>query len=130
MTRSSAVIACVVAALAVLGAVAPSQTKPDIVGSWTGYAVSPGMRFELTAVFAKAETGYTGKLSDSTGTLADVPLRDIVFKDGKLAFEFDLTMGVETMLIKIDLALEGDTLKGYWLDVEGNSDVVELVRQK
>jgi len=106
------------------------QNKPAILGTWTGYAIAPGMRFELVAVFDKGEAGYTGKLSDASGALADAPLREIVFKDGTLTFEFDLLMGTDPMLIKIELALENETLKGHWFDVEGNSDVVELTLKK
>jgi hypothetical protein len=88
------------------------------------------MRFDLTVVFAKGEAGYTGKMSDASGTIVDTPLRDIVFKDGKVTFEFDLNMGVESILIKIELTLENETLKGFWYDLEGSSDVVELALKK
>ncbi len=128
MKRTFAALACALVALFVLGAGA--QKKPDIVGTWLGYANSPDMRFDLTVIFAKGETGYTGKMSDASGMLAEIPLREIVFKDGKVTFEFDLVMGVEAMLIKIELTLENEGLKGFWYDVNGNSDVVELTLQK
>jgi len=134
MKRSPLLIAAILA-LAVLAAAAapkaPEQPKkPDIIGTWTGYAIAPGMRVELVAVFDKGEAGYTGKLSDTSGALADTPLREIVFKDGTLTFEFDLFMGTDPMLIKIELVLENEALKGHWFDVEGNSDVVELTLKK
>ncbi len=128
MKRTFAALACALVALFVLGAGA--QKKPDIVGTWLGYANSPDMRFDLTVIFAKGETGYTGKMSDASGMLAEIPLREIVFKDGKVTFEFDLVMGVEAMLIKIELTLENEGLKGFWYDVNGSSDVVELTLQK
>jgi hypothetical protein len=56
--------------------------------------------------------------------------RQIVFKDGKLSFEFDLAMGVESQVIKIELTLENDVLKGAWFDAGGSSDVVELTLKK
>ncbi|HSA94567.1 MAG TPA: hypothetical protein VLJ16_00855 [Acidobacteriota bacterium] len=135
MKRSPLPLAAAILALAVLAAAAPQTApepakKPDILGTWVGYAVAPGMRFELVAVFDKGEAGYTGKLSDTTGTLADTPLRAIAFKDGKLTFEFDLLMGTDPQLIKIELVLENETLKGNWFDSEGNSDVVELMLKK
>lgn len=126
-------VVAVLAVLAVAAAAgqAPAPAKaPDVVGTWVGYANSPGMRFELTAVFDKGASGYAGKLSDASGTLAEIPLREIVFKDGKLTFEFDLTLGLEPMRIKIELALENEALKGFWFDAEGNSDVVELTLKK
>ena len=130
MKRSPLLVAAILA-LAVLAAAAAQKApeppkKPDIIGTWIGYAVAPGMRFELTAVFDKSEAGTTGKLSDSSGALADTPLREIVFKDGKLTFEFDLLLGTDPQLIKIELMLESGVLKGHWFDAEGNSDVVEL----
>jgi len=130
MKRSPLFVAAILA-LAVLAAAAAQKApeppkKPDIIGTWIGYAVAPGMRFELTAVFDKSEAGTTGKLSDSSGALADTPLREIVFKDGKLTFEFDLLLGTDPQLIKIELMLESGVLKGHWFDAEGNSDVVEL----
>lgn len=130
MKRNLAVLACAVVALSVLSAGARIPEDPDIVGTWIGYANSPDMRFNLTVVFAKGEAGYTGKMNDASGMLAEVPLRDIVFKDGKVTFEFDLVMGIEAMLIKIDLTLENETLKGFWYNLEGSSDVVELALKK
>ncbi len=102
MKRTPLLLAAAVMALAVLAVGAAGQKapeppkKPDIVGTWVGYAVAPGMRFELTAVFDKGAAGYTGKLSDVSGALAETPLREIVFKDGKLTFEFDLVLGMES----------------------------------
>jgi hypothetical protein len=136
MKRTPLCLAVAVMALAVLSAGAAGQKapeplkKPDIVGTWVGYAVAPGMRFELTAVFNKSEAGYAGKLSDVSGTLAETPLREIVFKDGKLTFQFDLVMGTDAMLIKIELTLENETLMGFWSNAEGSSDVVELSLKK
>jgi len=136
MKRTPVLLAVAVMALAVLSVGAAGQKapeppkKPDIAGTWVGYAIAPGMRFELTAVFDKGAAGYMGKLSDGSGALAETPLREIVFKDGKLTFEFDLYMGVDPMLIKIELVLADDLLKGAWFNVEGSSDVVELARKK
>lgn len=133
--KKSPILTATLLALAILAAAAapqapPQQKKPDILGTWTGYAIAPGMRFELVAVFDRGEAGYTGKLSDASGALADTPLREIVFKDGRLAFEFDLVLGTDPMLIKIELALENEMLRGHWFDAEGNSDVVELTLKK
>jgi hypothetical protein len=58
--------------------------------------------------------------------IPETALRQIVFKDGKLSFEFDLAMEV----IKIELTLENDVLTGAWFDSGGSSDVVELTLKK
>ena len=136
MKRTPQALAIALAALALLSIGAAVQKAPvapkapDIVGTWAGYAIAPGMRFELTAVFDKGEAGYTGRLSDASGMLSEAPLREIVGKDGKLTFEFDLVMDMNPMLIKIELALENETLKGFWSNAEGSSDVVELALKK
>jgi hypothetical protein len=131
MKRTLSSLACVALALAVLAGGVLAQKKPDIVGTWLGYALTgDGSRVELTVVFDKGEAGYTGKMTEATGMLPESPLRQIVFKDGKLAFEFDLVQGVESQLIKIEMTLENDVLKGAWFDAEGNSDVVELTLKK
>ena len=60
----------------------------------------------------------------------ETELREIVFKDNKLTFEFDLAQGMGAMLIKIELTLENETLKGVWFDPEGNSGAIELALKK
>ncbi|NTV80706.1 MAG: hypothetical protein HGA24_04700 [Candidatus Aminicenantes bacterium] len=131
MKRTLSSLACVVLALAVLAGGALAQKKPDIIGTWVGYAITgDGSRVEITAVFDKGEAGYTGKMTEATGMLPEMTFRQIVFKDNKLSFEFDLAMGVESQVIKIELTLENDILKGAWFDAEGSSDVVELTLKK
>ena len=108
-----------------------AQNKPDVVGTWIGYALGgDGNRIDITVVIEKGAAGYTGKLSDATGMVPESPLKEIVFKDGKLTFEFDLAMGAESMLIKIELTLDSETLKGAWFDPEGNSGIIELTPKK
>jgi hypothetical protein len=108
-----------------------AQKKPDVIGTWIGYALGgDGTRVDITVVIDKGEAGYTGKLSDATGMIPESPLRNIVFKDKKLTFEFDFAQGMESMLIKIELTLDSETLKGAWFDPEGNSDIVELALKK
>jgi hypothetical protein len=118
------------AALAVLILVGGvfAQKKPEVIGTWIGFAVGEGNRVDLTVVIDKGEAGYTGKISDATGMVPESPLKNIVFKDGRLAFEFD--MASESMLIKIELTLDSETLKGAWFDPEGNSDIIELTLKK
>ena len=130
MKRSLTVAVIGLLALAALVPAAQTPKKPDILGTWVGYALSPDTRFELTVVFDKAGTGYAGKLSDASGAIAETPLREILFKDDKLTFEFDLDLGGQIMLIKIALTLENEALKGFWFDAEGNSDVIELALKK
>lgn len=129
MKRTPLVTVISVLALA-LTLSAQTAKKPDIAGTWTGFAMADGARLDITFVFAKSETGYTGKLSDASGMVPESPLREIVFKDGKVGCEFDLDMGGTATLIRFELALENDVLKGLWFDPDGNSDTIELTLQK
>jgi hypothetical protein len=131
MKRAVPVIAVLLAVAALAPVLAGQATrKPDILGTWTGYAVAPGMRFELTVVFGRTDAGYSGVLSDADGMIAETPLREIVLKDGRLTCAFDLDMGGDVQFIKLELTLDGETLKGNWFDAEGNSDVIELTLKK
>lgn len=132
MKKALIILAITVLALAFLAGGLLAQKKPGFLGAWTGYAiVGDGSRVDINVSFDKDETGYTGKLAEASGMIPESPLKNIVFKDGKLAFEFDLLAdGGGSQLIKIELALDNETLKGRWIDVEGNSDIVELTLKK
>ncbi|OGD27673.1 MAG: hypothetical protein A2V57_01130 [Candidatus Aminicenantes bacterium RBG_19FT_COMBO_65_30] len=131
MKKTLLILVATALALLILGAGLFAQKKPDVIGTWIGYAVvGDGSRVDITLVIDKGEAGYTGKLSDTTGMVPESPLKEIVFKDGKLTFEIDLAQGMESQLIKIELTLENETLNGAWFDPEGNSDVIELTLKK
>lgn len=124
----------ILAALAVLAGTAFSQApkKADIAGTWFGTAVvdDGGSQVEITVVIRKTEAGYAGTLGDTSGLVPESPLREIVFKDNKLAFDFDLAQAAGTILIKIELVLENETLKGAWTDPDGNSGAISLALKK
>lgn len=130
MKKSLLIPVLAVLTLSILAVSVFAQKKPDVVGTWVGYANADGSTVDITVVIDKIEAGYTGKLSDTTGMVPESALKNIVFKDGKLTFEFDLAQGAEAMLIKIELNLENEILKGVWFDPEGNSDTVELTLKK
>jgi hypothetical protein len=133
MKRSLFVPIIALAALSVLAGTAfPQAPKtPDIVGTWLGNAVvDDGTQIAITVVLEKAAAGYSGKLSDTSGLVPESQLREIVFKDNKLTFEFDLAQATGTALIKIELILETETLKGVWFDPDGNSGTIELALKK
>jgi len=134
MKKSRLVPIIALAALSVLTAAAFSQApkKADIVGTWVGTAIGgDGVTpLEITAVIDKTPTGYSGKLGDTAGMVPESAMREIVFKDNKLTFDFDLAQGTDTLLIKIELALEAETLKGFWFDPDGNSGAIELKLKK
>jgi hypothetical protein len=132
MKKNVIVLAVTVLALCVLAGGLLAQKKPGFLGAWTGYSiVGDGSRVDVNLSFDKGEAGYTGKLSEVSGMIPESPLKNIVFKDGKLTFEFDLMDdGGGSQLIKIELTLDKETLKGRWFDAEGNSDIIELTLKK
>ncbi len=131
MKKTLLILAIVTLAVLMLVGAGFAQKKPTVLGTWVGFAiVGEGNRVDVTIVIEKGTAGYTGKISDSTGMVPETPLKSIVFKDNKLTFEFDMTEGAESMLIKIDLTLENETLKGAWFDPNGNTDIVELTLKK
>ncbi len=134
MKKSRLVPIVALAALSVLAGTAFSQApkKADIVGTWVGTAIGgDGVTpLEITAVIEKTAVGYSGKLGDTAGMVPESAMREIVFKDNKLTFDFDLAQGTETLLIKIELTLEAETLKGIWSDPDGNSGAIELKLKK
>jgi hypothetical protein len=134
MKKSLTIPIIALAALSVLAGTAFSQApkKADIVGTWVGTAIGgDGVTpIEITAVIDKTATGYAGKLGDSAGLVPESAMREIVFKDNKLTFDFDLAQGTGTALIKIELTLEAETLKGVWSDPDGNSGSIELKLKK
>jgi hypothetical protein len=134
MTRSLRLPVAALAVLALLSlpALAQAPKKADVVGTWTGTAVvsDAGNTVDLIVVLDKAEGGYAGKLSDTSGLVPESPLRKLEFKDNKLSFEFDLAQGMDTSLIRIELTLEADTLKGAWYDPDGNSGAISLALKK
>lgn len=132
MRKSLPVIA--LAALAVLAGVgfAQVQKTPDILGRWTGTAVvgDDGTQWEIAIVIGKTDAGYTAKISDTNGMVPETELRAVTFKENKFACEFDLDTGAGPTLIKIELTLENETLKGLWSEPEGGSGAIELTLQK
>lgn len=107
-----------------------AQGKPGLVGAWAGYAIiGDGSRLDFNFTVGKGEEGLAGKITDEAGML-EIVAKNMVFTDGKLTFDIDFPQGMEVVPIKVSLTLDGDSLKGFWVDPGGSSDVVELARKK
>jgi hypothetical protein len=129
MRKALLILAFVMIALLVAVGNVLAQEKAGVVGTWTGYAiVGDGSRLDLIFTVGKGEEGLTGKITDEAGML-EIAAKSIVFADGKLTFDIDFAQGMEIVPIKISLTLDGDSLKGFWTDPDGSSDVIELVRK-
>jgi hypothetical protein len=134
MKRSLFVPVSALAAILVLagGAFTQVQKKPDVVGTWIGTAIvdDDGTKVDITVVIDRAEAGYSGKISDTSGLVPESALREIVFMDNKLTCELDLAQAGGTTLIKLELTLENGALKGAWFDPEGSTGAIELTQKK
>lgn len=118
-------------ALALAPAFAQKAGKVDLTGTWTGYTLlGDGSRADFNLILEKAGETYTGKITDETGTIPEMQIKNVTFKDPALAFEIDFPNGTEMQLIKIELKLEAEALKGSWADQFGGSNIIELSRKK
>lgn len=116
------------AALPVLG---QKAEKVNLAGTWTGYTIlGDGNRADFNLILEKADETYTGKITDETGVIPEMTIKNVSFKNPTLSFEIEFPGGAEIQLIKIELKLEADTLKGSWVDPDDNSNVIELTRKK
>jgi hypothetical protein len=130
MKKALLILAFVMIALLVAVGDVPAQEKAGIVGAWTGYAiVGDGSRLDFMFTVGKGEEGLTGKITDEAGLL-EIVARNVVFASGKLTFDIDYPQGMEIVPIKVSLTLDGDSLKGFWTDPNGSSNIAELLRKK
>jgi len=130
MKKTFLILAFVMIALLIAVGNAFSQEKAGVVGAWTGYAiVGDGSRLDFIFTVGKGEEGLTAKITDEAGVM-EILGRNVVFADGKLTFDIDYPQGMEVVPIKVSLTLDGDSLKGFWVDPGGSSNTVELLRKK
>jgi len=133
MIKSNRILIVSVLALALVLAPAFAQKagKTDLAGIWSGYTLlGDGSRADFNLTLEKAGESYTGKIKDEAGIMPEMQIKNVVFKDPVLNFEIDFPNGTETQLIKIELKLEGEALKGSWVDTYGGSNIIELGRKK
>jgi hypothetical protein len=133
MTRPNRILILSVLAVALAVAPAFAQTagKVDLSGTWTGYTIlGDGTRAEFSLILEKEGASYSGKITSETGMIPEMTIKNVNFKDATLTFEVEFPDGAGYRLIKIDLKLEADTLKGSWLDADTNSNIIELQRKK
>ena len=94
-------------------------------------AVTVRSRVDFVFNVEKGEEGLTGKITNEAGLIPEIICRNMAFAENELTFDIDLPEGMGTVLNKVSLVLDGDTLKGSWTNPEdGSSDVVEFARKK
>jgi len=113
-----------------LGFSAFATPAVDWSGTWLGKTTLPdGTVDELTVVFKKDKTTYTGTVVDTLGIVApDTPFKDMTVNNNEMTANFIVTSG---NLIKFTLKIEGDKMNGKWEDTtEGTAGLLEFVKKK
>jgi hypothetical protein len=124
--------------LAFVTTVGPALTlaaiqAPDLSGTWSGPVVLDTNAIDkMTAVLERTGSKYKGTISDEMGIVAaGTELRDIVLKDKALSFAFNLPPDKGSLLIKVNVVVESDKMKGRWEDQQnGSGGAVEMARVK
>jgi hypothetical protein len=111
---------------------AQKAVKIDLSGTWTGAAVINGgaSKEEFTLVLEQKDGAYTGKMNTATGLAQDAEVRNVVFKDGKLSFEFDLNGDPNGDIITVDVTVADNAMTGTWSSSSGQGDTIEAKKQK
>lgn len=131
MTKTRASLMASTALLFAMACAGLAQVQPGIVGAWTGHTfVGDGSRAEFTLVVDKGAEGLTARITSETGDVPDMACRNVAFADHKLTFDLDFPEGMDVILIRISLTLEGDTLKGDWANPQGETNTIDLVRKR
>jgi len=94
--------------------------KVQLEGTWVGTTFIPtGEELSLNLVLKKvAKKRYSGTISDASGMLQDVELKDVTYKKKKLTCYIDF----QGTNVNIELNIEKDgTLTGAWLKEDDGS---------
>ncbi len=97
------------AALAASFLLAGSALAADISGQWKWMMQGRNGSIEAHATLALKDGVLTGTVS---GRMGDAPIGDASFKDGKVHFTVTREFNGNTIVIKYDGQLEGDTITG------------------
>lgn len=98
-----------IAAFVVASALTISAFAADVSGTWKWTAQGRNGPMEATAKLALKDGALTGTVSGRNG---DAPIGDGSFKDGKIAFTVTREFNGNTIVIKYEGQLEGDTITG------------------
>ncbi|MBN1939566.1 MAG: hypothetical protein JW843_08265 [Candidatus Aminicenantes bacterium] len=116
-----------------LGLAAAAQTpaaKLTPVGTWVGTAENQGNYDDITVTIEKKENSYIGRVKDGMGMFPDVEIKNFVWKDDKVSFEFPGSMNGMGFNLKADLILTEKTLNGTWTMIEdGSAGAIQLNRK-
>ena len=104
--------------------------KVKLAGTWLGTTALPtGEELSLSLVMKKvSKKEYSGTISDNSGLLQEVELKDVKYKKKKMTCYIDF-QGT-TVNIELTLAKDG-TMTGAWLkEDDGSSGDFEFRKEK
>ena len=121
-----------VAVVATLGAGMLLGQNTDLSGTWVGETMVPNSTDKdgLSLVLKKDGASYSGTMTDSMGMVNGVSLESVKFENGTLSFKFNAGPADQAMRISTTLKLANDKLVGSWVDDQGDTGALELVRKK
>ena len=132
IAKSFVCLAALIGVFAGLAVSAQKAAQIDLTGTWTGAAVINGgaSKEEFTFVLERKDATYSGKFTTATGLATDAEIRNVVFKDGKLSFDFDLNGTPGSDVVTIEVTVVSDTMTGTWSSSSGEGDAIEAKKQK
>jgi hypothetical protein len=122
-------LAAVVATLAA-GIVFGQNT--DLSGTWVGETVVPNSADKdgLSLVLKKDGASYSGTMTDTMGMVNGAILENVKMENGTLSFQFNAGPTDQAIRISTTLKLIDDKLVGSWVDDQGDTGPLALVRKK
>jgi hypothetical protein len=133
--RNALRISCLGVLIGILAGFAASAAPAaaaNLSGTWTGSAVINGGASNegFTLVLEKKAASYSGRVTTASGLAVEAEIRDVVFKDGKLSFKFDLNGNSDPDVITFEMTVEADAMTGTWSSSSGQGDKAEAKKQK
>jgi len=104
----------------------------DLSGTWVGETAVPNSSDKdgLSLVLKKDGASYSGTMTDTLGMVSGVSLENVKIENGTLSFQFNAGPSDQAIRISTTLKLTNDKLVGSWVDEQGDSSALELVRKK
>ncbi|MBN1273483.1 MAG: hypothetical protein JXB26_14545 [Candidatus Aminicenantes bacterium] len=106
--------------------------QADLSGTWIGTAEVPDAPEldKITMMLKKSNGSYSGTVTDSFGLADESEIKELEFSDNTLTFNFLINEEGEYSTIYCTLTVDGDSMKGYWENEEGDTGELILAKQK
>ena len=88
-----------------------ANAKVDVAGEWSIATDSPQGKNEGTLTLKKDGSAITGTISGGRLPSA-INLENVVLEGSKLTFSYTLNVGGRSIIVNVDVTIDGDTFKG------------------